>query len=168
MGSTENLQGQQAVTKIKEIAEKVNICLFATNLGVTPIAARPMSTNTVDADGTIWFFSGKDSDTNKEINKDSRVQLFYSNTASSEYLSLYGTATIVTDQKKVEELWSPINKTWFNDGTKDPNISLLKITPQEGHYWDTKHNKVVQMAKIAFGAIAGKPSDDGLQGTVSL
>jgi len=47
--------------------------------------------------GNLWFFSDKGSEKKEHIAKDNRVQLFYSNKTSSEYLSFYGTATIVTD-----------------------------------------------------------------------
>ncbi len=168
MSQTENLHGKDAISKIKELAEKVHICMLATELSKTPIAARPMSITKVEEDGTLWIFSKKGSEPNTQIQADKRVQLFFSNTGSSEYLSLYGEAQISTDKQKIEELWSPMIKAWFTEGKEDPTISLLKITPSEGYYWDTKNNKVIQLAKIAFGAIVGKPTDDGLQGKVSL
>ncbi len=96
------------------------------------------------------------------------MQLLYANDGSSEYLSLFGTAEILKDQAKVEELWTPWAKTWFNEGKDDPTITLLKVKPQEGHYWDTKNNKMVQMAKIAVGAVTGKHLDDGVEGTMKL
>jgi hypothetical protein len=33
-----------------------------------------------------------------------------------------------------------------------------------GYWWDTKHNRMVQLAKIAIGAITGKTMDDGIMG----
>ena len=53
-------------------------------------------------------------------------------------MSIFGTAEILFDKNKVEEMWTPIAKAWFTEGKDDPAISLIKVTPQEGYYWDTK------------------------------
>lgn len=167
MSDDTNLMGKEACEKIKELSEKANICLFTTNLTSLPLAARPMSCIKVDDDGNLWFFSSKTSEQNHHIEKDQRVQLFFSNIGTSEYLSLYGSAEISTNKEKIEELWSPIVKAWFSEGKKDPDLTLIRVRPETGFYWDTKTNKAVQMLKIAVGAIIGKPLDDGLQGQVS-
>jgi len=89
-----------------------------------------MATQEVDEEGNIWFMSDRSSDKNKEIDKDNKVQLFYSHTGNYEYLSIFGRAEIVNDRSKIEELWSPMAKTWFKEGKEDPNISLIKVTPK--------------------------------------
>jgi len=164
---TENLRSSEAVDKIKELIEKETICLFTTKLSSVPLSSRPMSTLKVDENGIVWFFSKVDSDKNTHIKQDDRVQLFYTHSASSEYLTLYGRAEIVTDQRIIDELWSPLAKVWF-DGKNDPTITVLKVTPEDGHYWDTKSNKMVQMLKLAIGAIIGKSLDDGLEGKIRI
>lgn len=167
MGNTENLRSIEAVQKITELITKANTCLFTTRLSSIPLSSRPMSTLKVDENGIIWFFSKVDSDKNMHIKQDDRVQLFYAHGASSEYLSLYGRAEIVTEQAVIRELWNPLAKVWF-DGPEDPAITVLKITPEDGHYWDTKSNKMVQLLKLAIGAIIGKPLDDGLEGNIRI
>lgn len=167
MGNTENLRSIEAVGKIKELIEKANTCLFITKLTTIPLASRPMSTLKVDENGIIWFFSKIDSDKNMHIKQDDRVQLFYAHASSSEYLSLYGRADIVTDRRVIDDLWNPVAKIWF-DGKDDPTITVLKVTPEDGHYWDTKSGKMVQLLKMAIGAIIGKPLDDGLEGHIRI
>jgi hypothetical protein len=36
-----------------------------------------------------------------------------------------------------------------------------------GYYWDTKHNRMVQLAKIAIGALTGTTMDDGVMGQLA-
>ena len=166
MGTTQDLQNQEAIKKIQELVDAANVCLFATDLSHVPMSVRPMSTSKVDEEGNLWFFSKKDSDKNEHILEDDQVQLLYSNNGSSEYLSLYGHAEIIRDSAKIEELWTPIAKAWFPEGKEDPSITLLKVTPKEGHYWDTKNGKVISLIKIALSAVTGKPSDIGVEGKV--
>ncbi|KIC96159.1 pyridoxamine 5'-phosphate oxidase family protein [Flavihumibacter solisilvae] len=164
MGTTKNLSDQAAVDKVKELAEEAKLCMLCTSLGQTPFNTRPMATQTIEEDGTFWFFSPADSSKNAEIASDNRVQLIYSNRPGSEYLSVYGRAEIVRDTAKAKELWNVFLTTWFPGGAEDPNVTLIKVTPEEGHYWDTKNNKMVQSIKIAVGAIRGKMTDDGVDG----
>ncbi len=168
MGEVQNLSNTEAVKKIQEIAKDAAICLFATNLSSLPISTRPMATQKVDDDGNIWFLSSKSGHQTNDINQDSRVQLFYADKSSSEYLSVYGEATILYDRELAKELWSPIAKTWFTEGVDDPDLSIIKVTPSDAYYWDTKNNKVVSLIKILAGAVTGKTMDDGVKGKISM
>ena len=161
MGEVKNLTADNAVEKIREIAKDANICMFVTDLSRLPLAGRPMATQEVDEEGNIWFMSDRSSDKNKEIDNDNKVQLFYSHTSNYEYLSIFGRAQIVSDRSKIEELWTPMAKTWFKEGKEDANISLIKVIPEDAYYWDTKNNKMVSLVKFAMGAIGLTPKDDG-------
>ena len=161
MGDVKNLTATDAVEKIREIAKDANICMFVTDLSSLPLAGRPMATQEVDEQGNIWFMSDRNSDKNRHIEDDEQVQLFYAHTNNYEYLSIFGRAEIVNDRSKIEELWTPMAKTWFKAGKDDPNISLIKVIPEDAYYWDTKNNKMVSLIKFAMGAIGINPKDDG-------
>jgi general stress protein 26 len=161
MGDVKNLTAADAVEKIREIAKDANICMFVTDLSNLPLAGRPMATQEVDEEGNIWFMSDRNSDKNQEIDNDDKVQLFYSHTGNYEYLSIFGRAEIVNARTKIEELWTPMAKTWFREGKDDPNISLIKVIPEDAYYWDTINNKMVSLVKFAMGAMGITPKDDG-------
>jgi len=164
----QNISRREATETIKELAKKADVCLFTTNLTRLPLTCRPMSTRDVDDNGCIWFFSREGSNKNREIASDNRVQLFYSNFSSSEYMSLYGTVTIIKDHAKAKELWSAIAKTWFNEGYDDPELTLLKVEPEDGYYWDTKDGKVISLLKMVAGAITGKELEIGVEGKMKV
>ena len=161
MGEVKNLTADNAVEKIREIAKDANICMFVTDLANLPLAGRPMATQEVDEEGNIWFMSDRNSNKNKQIENDDQVQLFYSHTNNYEYLSVFGKATIVNDRLKIAELWTPMAKTWFKEGKDDPNISLIKVIPEDAYYWDTINNKMISLIKFAMGAAGITPKNDG-------
>lgn len=163
-----NLASKEGIDKLRELVKSADICMFATNLGGQPISARPMSTQNADDEGALWFFSQASSNKNAEIAIDNRVQLFYSNIGSSEYLSVSGNATILKDEQKAKELWTVWVKTWFTEGPDDPELTIIKVEPEEVYYWDTKHHKMVSMLKIMAGAISGKTMDDSVEGRIEL
>ncbi|CAN5603683.1 pyridoxamine 5'-phosphate oxidase family protein [soil metagenome] len=168
MGDLKNLANKEGIEKLKELVKSEGMCMFCTNLSNYPVSARPMSTQDVDDDGNLWFFSRFSSEKNEEVMKDNRVQLFYANTGSSAYLSVAGVATVITDKEKAKELWTGWARTWFHEGADDPELSIIKVEPEDVYYWDTKNNKMISLLKIVTGAILGKTMDDGVEGQIKI
>lgn len=165
----ENLYGKNAVKKIKELVDKNKTCFFCTQSddGV-PMTVRPMAVQKVDDDGNFWFLSSIDSHKNQEIKTDDVVQLLFQGSPHFDFLSVYGHADISRDKNKIKELWDPMAKTWFTEGVDDPRITVIKIKPVDGYYWDTKHGNAVAMVKIAVGALMGKTMDDSVEGKINV
>lgn len=163
-----NLTHQEAIEKFKELVKHESTCLFTTRLTQVPLTTRPMAVQKVCDQGNFWFLSDIDSDKNQEIALDSRVQLFICNTSNYEFLSVYGRATVSPDRKKIDELWSDIAKAWFPGGKDDPSVTVIKVTPEQGFYWDTKDGKLVSMIKILASAVTGKTMEEGVEGTISV
>ncbi len=160
-----DLGGKEAAEKIKELAEKAQTCFFCTNITAgKQFATRPMSAQKVDEQGNIWFLSAVDSHKNAELTADPNVQLLFQGSQNSDFMSLYGKATISKDREKIKELWQPLVKVWFTEGIDDPRITVIKVAPEDGYYWDTKHGTMVAFAKMIAGAITGQTLDDSIEG----
>jgi general stress protein 26 len=163
-----NLRREEAINKLKELAEDIDICLFCTDTAGKDVESyRPMSTKEVDEQGDIWFFSGRNSDKNKAIQSgDNNVQLLYAHPGKSSFLVVTGTAEIRVDRQKIGELWNALDKTWFKEGKDDPEITLIRIRPQSAHYWDTKGNMMVNILKMAASVVTGKTLLKGEEGSL--
>lgn len=169
MGELKNLDQQEAIKKMKEIAEKIRLCMFCTEVESLPFDVRPMNTMQVDNDGNFWFLSNKTSNKNEEIKENSLVQLLYSDEGSAVFMSVYGHATELYDKQKIEELWNPLIKTWFEEGKDDPNLTVIKVQPVEGYYWDTQHHKMVAFLKMVAASVTGKTHfDDSREGNLNV
>ena len=162
-----DLIGQEGLDKIKELAKSAGSCFLCTKI-VTgePFNTRPMSAEKIDDDGNFWFLTASDSNKNQQIAQDPAVQMLFQGSAYSDFLTLYGKAEISTDKDKIRELWDPLMKTWFTEGVDDPRITVLKVKPTEGYYWDTKHGMAVAVIKRAIGAIKGETFDDSIEGNI--
>ncbi|MGZ3921614.1 MAG: pyridoxamine 5'-phosphate oxidase family protein [Bacteroidia bacterium] len=163
-----NLYDGEAVSRLKKIVEAAEVCMFETILPEPPFSARPMSPVKVTNEGTFWFFSNKESKKNKEITANPHVQLLFCNSHKNEFLNIYGSAEIVTGKKKFEELWTPVVRAWFPEGIKDPNLSLIKVIPESSYYWDTKHNKMAAIIKIAVSVMGENAVDDRTDGILHV
>ena len=128
------------------------------------MSVRPMAVQKVDNEGNFWFLSAKDSHKNDEVSHDSFVHLLFQGSPHSDFLNIYGVASITDDKEKIKELWEPLAKTWFTEGEDDPRISVIKVEPTEGYYWDNKHGNAIAFAKQLIGAALGKTLDDSIEG----
>ena len=162
----EDLRAREAIEKIREIVEDAPNCFFCTAAGRGSTGARPMNVRQVDKDGNLWFLSASDSHKNEELATDPAVTLFFQGSPHSDFLHLTGRATIMRDRAKIEELWEPVIRTWFTEGKDDPRITVIKVTPTEGYYWDTKHATAVAGIKMLLGAALRRTMDDSVEGKV--
>ncbi len=165
----QDLAGAPAVKKIQELVKQAPTCFLCTSIQTNKrFETRPMSVQKVDDDGFLWFLSANDSAHNVEIQKDPAVQLLFQGSPHSDFLTLYGNATIGRDKAKIKELWEPIMKTWFTEGEDDPRITTICVRPTQGYYWDTKHNRAIAFAKMVVGAVIGQTLDDSIEGKLRV
>jgi general stress protein 26 len=165
-GHIQDLSGSEALKKLKDLAE--GICMFTTFTDSRPVPSRPMALQGVDDSGALYFFSAASSDKNKELATDPSVQLFFCKEGPSEYLSIYGKATISRDRQKIEEYWNAFIKVWFQGGKDDPDLTVIRVQPETIQYWDTKNNRMVSLLKMAASMVTGKTMDDGVEGTLTV
>ena len=165
----ENLSGKPAIEKIQQLVKQAPTCFMCTSITTgRRFETRPMSVQKVDDEGVLWFLSASDSGVNRELLANPATQLLFQGSAHSDFLTLYGEATISRDKAKIKELWEPIMKTWFTEGEDDPRITVVRVAPSEGYYWDTKHNHAIAFAKMVVGAITGKTLDDSIEGKLRV
>ena len=166
MGDHKDLRNESAADKIKDLADDIKTCMYCTYKD-EKLQSRPMSVQEIDDDGNLWFLSDKNSNKNFEINLNPKVELFFAQ-PHDKFLTLHGNATILYDRRKIKELWNPIIKVWMPEGEDDPNLSIIKVTPEDGYYWNNKNGKMVAIAKMTVAFVTGKTMDDGIEGNLEL
>lgn len=156
-----NKNAEEQLGKFKSIIESIKTGILITQSDDEKLCGRPMSTIEVDDEGKLWFFTSEYSGKVKQISHNDNVFISYASPAENRYMVVSGTAFIVDDKAKMEELWNPILKVWFPDGLETPNIALLKIEPNEVEYWDGSSSKIVVLFKMLSSIITGKAFKDG-------
>lgn len=166
----DDMSGATAVKKIKDLIDKAQTCFFVTGAVVEGSGgARPMNVRKVDDSGNLWFLSASDSHLNEELAIDpDGVHLFFQGSPHSGFLHLQGAATVSRNKALIHELWEPILKTWFTGGEDDERITVIKVAPNGGYYWDTKHGLLVAGIKMVLGAVMGQTLDDSVEGTLRV
>ncbi len=97
--------------------------------------ARPMAVADLTDAGELWFVTDRSSGKIADLMLDREVVVTMQ--GSGKYVSVSGQARVVDDRAKIESLWSEAWKVWFPKGKDDASITLLKIVPERGEYWDS-------------------------------
>lgn len=145
-----------AIKKLGKMIEGVKIAMMTTLEDDGILHSRPMATQQIEFDGDLWFFTRASSGKVDEVKSDDRVNLSYADPDDNRYVSVSGTAKLVRDKKKNEELWNPAFKAWFPQGLEDPDLALLKIAVEQAEYWDSASSTLVQIAGFVKALATGQ------------
>jgi general stress protein 26 len=157
----------EAIEKLKGFLEGIDFTMLTT-ISDGRFHSRPMSTQEMDENGDLWFFTQDDSRKIEEIQADNRINAAYSDPDGNTFISVFGRADVVKDRAKIEELWSPIYRAWFPEGLDDPHICLLRVHVEDAEYWDAPNSKIVQIAGFVKALVTGTEADIGDHGTVKV
>jgi general stress protein 26 len=149
------------VEKIRGLIKGIRVAMLTTVDEDGALRSRPMATQQTEFDGDLWFFTGASSPKVGEIDKDRQVNVSYAAPDDNTYVSLSGTARLVRDKAKAEELWNPFLKAWFPKGLEDPELALLRVEVEKAEYWDSPSGKMVQLAGFVKAIVTGHRYEAG-------
>jgi general stress protein 26 len=120
--------------KFHSLLEEFGVAMLITRTKEDLIRARPMAVAQVEADGTLWFATGRHSGKVEDLDHDSQVAV----TMQSKmcFVSISGQGKLVDDRARLDKMWKTEWKVWFPGGKDDPELVLLRVTIEAGEYWD--------------------------------
>ncbi|WP_181348077.1 pyridoxamine 5'-phosphate oxidase family protein [Thalassobacillus sp. CUG 92003] len=133
-----NSENQEALKKIKDLIKDEKVAMLTTVSPEGNLMSRPMHTQDVELDKEeFWFITEKDTEKYRDISANPAVNLAY---AGDSYVSISGTAEFVQDEAKKKEYWNKIVEKVLNVSADDPNVILVKVTPEIAEYWESGVN----------------------------
>jgi general stress protein 26 len=144
--------------RVWELMKQVGFAILVTH-DREKLRARPMAAYVERDDDAIYFLTDARRHKDEEIARDPNVNLSFADPGSQTYVSLTGKASISNDRDRIKDLFSTPAKAWW-DSADDPNIRVLKITPDDAEFWESP-GKVVSYVKMAAAAMAGRRPDMG-------
>src|ERR1700760_3563386 len=153
------------VDRAWELMKKIGFAMLVTHDG-DKLRARPMSACLEREENAIYFLTDARRHKDEEIARNPGVNLSFANTSDQKYVSVTGTAVVSNDRAKIRELFSTPAKAWWNSA-EDPNIRVLKITPDDAEYWDSP-GSVIAYVKMATAAATGTRPEIGTNRKVAL
>jgi general stress protein 26 len=135
----------KSLSDVKLLNDKIkgiHVAMLTTMDADGKLHSRPMVTQEEDFDGDLWFFTYDNAPKVGNVAVHPEVNLSYVKESDNLYVSVSGTAELVRDRKKMDDLWKPRLKTWFPNGTGDPHLALLKVHVESAEIWDIPSGKM--------------------------
>ncbi len=144
---------KEAIEKIKEMIGDIKVAMLTTVDNDGDLHSRPMMTQAHYFDGDVWFFAARSSDKIREIERNPSVNVAY--VEGSNFVSIAGTANIVSDVQKKKELWNTGLKVWFEEGPESSNVVLIHVDAKTAQYWDAPGNPLSQTVGMVKVLLTG-------------
>ena len=148
-----------------ELMKKIGFAMLVTRDG-GKLRARPMSAYLEKDKNAIFFLTDARKHKDDEIAQNPEINLAFADAGSQKYVSVTGTAVVSNDRAKIKELFTTPAKAWWNSAD-DPNIRVLKITPDDAEFWDSP-GTVISYVKMAAAAVTGTRPEIGENRKVSM
>lgn len=146
-----------SIQHLRAKIEDIRFGMMTTLKNDNSLSSRPMTQQSLDDNGTLWFFTSDDSQVAGDITRHAKINVSFANPSSNTYVTTSGDASLIKDREKAMQLWNPMVAMWFSLGVDDPHLSLIKFTIHEAEYWDSDTNKMMHLFAMAKAAITGEP-----------
>ncbi len=149
------------IQKLAEMMKGIKFAMLTTLEEDGSLHSRPMATQQVDFDGELWFFTKANAPKVWEAGHHRQVNVSFADPEKSKFISASGTATLVRDRAKMQELWKAPYKVIFPEGLEDPEIALLKVAVEKAEYWDSSPTAIGRAFDFAKAYVTGDVSKLG-------
>jgi general stress protein 26 len=146
------------VDRVWELMKKIGFAMLVTRDG-DKLRARPMSAYLERDNNAVYFLTDARRHKDDEIAKNPGINLSFADASDQKYVSVTGTAVVSNDRAKIKQLFATEAKAWW-DSADDPNIRVLKITPDDAEFWDSP-GTVISYVKMAAAAVTGTRPEIG-------
>lgn len=143
--ATENEDREHVI----ELVGRAQSAMLTTMTADGDHVSRPMAVQEAEFDGDLWFFAYEESAKVAQVRSHPKVNVSLANDKKSEWTSIAGSAEVVHDRAKAEELWAKPLETWFPDGLETPGLTLIKVHAETAEFWDASTSKARQLLGMA-------------------
>jgi general stress protein 26 len=129
---------------------------------------QPMTAFADKAEGALWFYTKRTNDLVLQSGS-GHAALFCVVSKDQEFQAcLGGTLVEDPDLDKIKEFWNPVAAAWFPDGQNDPELTLLRFTPEDAQVWISRSGPLGFAWEIAKANLTHTEPDVGDKAHLSL
>lgn len=150
----------EQIERLADLVEDNPFCMLSTIDDDGKPWARPMNVQNDRFDGTLWFFTRDDAAKVAHVRRNPNVGVAFAKPSKQDYVTMVGTAAVVRDRARAEQLWSPDIEAWFEGGLDDPHLALLRVDVERAEYWDAPDSFVMYALAFAKAAVTGGAARD--------
>lgn len=157
---------EQGIGKVTDIINHSRIGMLTTLDEEGSLVSRPLAVQDVRDDGDLWFFTGLGTSQVAHVRTDPRVNVSFGK--NTEWVSVAGTAEVVTDREKIRRMWNQAVEAWFPDGPETPEVCLLRVDSDSAEYWSSPGGTAATVIQWVKSKVTNSRMSVGESGTVEL
>jgi general stress protein 26 len=153
----------QNLKRFYDLVDDIETAMMTTRRRDGLLVSRPMATQARVRGADLWFVTDRDAPKVADIRRDKNINLSYYNSRSREWVSVSGKARIVTDRKKIRELYRPDWRAWFGEGggpkagtADDPRIVLIGVDVKVAAYLELNKPQPLVLFEYLKGMLTKK------------
>ncbi len=149
--------------RLWDMIKDIRFAMFTSRHANGHLHARPMTTQNskVDEDASLWFFMSRRGEPVADLALEPVVNVAYADPDANSYVSISGTASVVDDAGKKQQLWTKAAAAWFPGGATDADLALVQVRIVHADYWHNDTSKMMQLLHMASAAVTGKAAPLG-------
>lgn len=146
---------QDEIAKLVELTKDIKIAMLTTVEEDGAFAARPMAQQEVQGDGSLYFFTERDSNIVRNVAANPHVGVALS--SADTWVSISGNARLVEDVEKKKQLWNAGVEAWLPQGPESADVALLHVESESAEYWDSPGGRVATIFSFVKAKATGEP-----------
>jgi general stress protein 26 len=115
--------------------------------------ARTVNTSKPNDDWTLHFTTDRRTRKIGEIARSGRMTMVYDDPSGGSYVSLVGSARIISDPVLKQAIWQPHSLSWPAGGPTDPNAVVVEFTTERIETWNTPEGVVPDTRNGLWAAV---------------
>jgi general stress protein 26 len=119
----------EVMAAAREMMAAAGYCALITNGEDGYPQAREIDAFPPEDDMTVWMATKAVTRKVAQIRRDPHVTLYYQVSTGAGYVTLFGTAAIVTDPAEKARRWKETWASFYDDRNRGSDYTLIKVTP---------------------------------------
>ena len=156
----------ESISKVTDIINDSHIGMFTTINETGALVSRPLAVQEVKDDGDMWFFTSSTTSQVAHIRANPAVNVSFGK--RTEWVSVAGTAEVVTDRQLIHDMWNQVVEAWFPDGPDTPEVVLLHVDSDSAEYWTSPGGTAATVLQWIKSKVTNSRMSVGDSGTVEL
>lgn len=140
-----------------ELIQDFNTCMLTTVDESGLLYARVMTLQEPQEGMPLWFVASLESDAARHLATFPQVNVALHRGSDHAWVSIAGTAEVLTDDRLVDRLWQDDWKMYFSRENGHRKIALIKVRPVSVTYWKPEQSRL----GVLFDLFKARFSEEG-------
>ena len=158
----------RSIRQFRRLLRGIPVGMLTTQTPGGSSHSRPMLVHDIDETGWLWFLTDRRSRKACELSRNPQATIAFQSPRGDRYVSVQGTAVVVSDHVKLREWRNPVQRSWFPRGARDSEIVLVAVRVTRAEYWLVPRARLARIVRAARAAITGRQRETGTYGILEL